>query len=796
METFLAFVWAPLLLYGLSVGLALLAERVIRTELPAALLAPTGLVVLVALVMPVYRLGGTSTPAVVLTGLCAIAGFALARRSLPGRLNPGAAGAAALVVYAVYMAPVALTGHWTWPGYNFVNDTAPNLVFADLLSTQGVSLPASIDSTTAVIQAVPVNLGYPVGAHGLLATVQPLTGVGLAAVYQPVIAAAAGAAAMAMTQIARGAGLRPASAAVAGALPLGAVLLYRYALHGSIKEVLVVAFLATGAALARETLDRALSVRLVVLMALCAASLLQVFSAVGAAYALVLGLLLLAVGLIEGRGLVAVGRLVGVGVAIAVVAVAVNLSDVTAFAEHASDAFASQGGASTAYLGHLLRPLPLEQVGGIWFSRDYRIAVPPGDVFENTALIVVLLLSALTGVVIEVRRRRPSGLLMLLPTAAVAAALAPELSPYATAKLLVVLSPAVVLMAGIGALLLLAERVPLLKVAGGAALAFMAAGVLITDSLGYREATLAPPDRIAAMEDIADHAHGDGPWLVDEWEEYSKFFMRSIKIDAAFEAESPRPAELRRPRPIFGRYYDLDELTLRYVTSFPGIIKRRSPAASRPPANYELAYSNGYYEAWRRLPEPRVIRHLPLQRRNAATARARCSQVHELASGARPGDRLIAAARPPLQILDPLHSGLRPREWMPNPNAPGTVIPMSPGEMVADRPTGHGRFRVWIRGSFGRATAVYVDGRKVGEADEINTPGQWIQVAELDLARGVHRIKVDRPGPSPAPGDAWRGELGPVVLEPVRRTRLTSLSPSRATKLCGRDWDWIELVRG
>ena len=58
MEPFLAFVWAPLLLYGLSVGLALLAERVLRLELPNALLAPTGLGVLVALVMPVYRLGG------------------------------------------------------------------------------------------------------------------------------------------------------------------------------------------------------------------------------------------------------------------------------------------------------------------------------------------------------------------------------------------------------------------------------------------------------------------------------------------------------------------------------------------------------------------------------------------------------------------------------------------------------------------------------------------------------------------------------------------------------------------
>ena len=52
------------------------------------------------------------------------------------------------------------------------------MLFAELLSEQGVSLPGAIDSTTASIQATPVTLGYPVGAHGMLATLQPLTGRG------------------------------------------------------------------------------------------------------------------------------------------------------------------------------------------------------------------------------------------------------------------------------------------------------------------------------------------------------------------------------------------------------------------------------------------------------------------------------------------------------------------------------------------------------------------------------------------------------------------------------------------
>ena len=702
METFLAFVWAPLLLYGLSVGLALLAERVLRTELPNALLAPTGLVVLVALVMPVYRLGGTSTAAVAVTLPCVIAGLVLARHSLRERLNPGAAGLAALAVYGLYLAPVALSGHWTWPGYNFVNDTAANFLFTDLLSRQGVTLPAVIDSTAARIQATPVTLGYPVGAHGLLATVRPMTGAGLPAVYHPLTAAIAGIGAMAMSQLARFAGLRPMAAAVAGVLPLGVVLLYRYGLHGSIKELLVVTLLATGAALAREALDRELSLRLVVLVALCAVSLLHVFSAVGAAYGLLLGCVLLAVALIEGRGLVAVGRLAGVGVAIAVVAFAVNLSDVRNFAEHASEAFAAEGGATTAYLGHLARPIPLVQTAGVWLARDYRLPVTPGNEVENALLIAVFGVLALAGVVIELRRRRAAGLLLLVPVAVLAAALAPRLSPYAGAKLLVVLSPAVCLMAAIGALSLLAQRARGWKIAGGAGLAVLVAGILITDGLGYREVTLAPPARVAAMEDVADHAGGDGVWLVNEWEEFSKYFMRDIKVNAAFEAESPRPAEMLDPRPIFGRYYDLDELTLPYVQSFPGIIKRRSPSASRPPANYRLAYANDYYEAWRRDGPARVVEHMGLQRLHRATDRPVCRRVEALASRARPGDRLVAAARPRTALLDPLRAGLRPRLWVPNTNAPGTVVPVSPGEMRVQRRTRGGRYRVWIRGSFGR----------------------------------------------------------------------------------------------
>jgi hypothetical protein len=117
---------------------------------------------------------------------------------------------------------------------------------------------------------------------------------------------------------------------------------------------------------------------------------------------------------------------------------------------------------------------------------------------------------------------------------------------------------------------------------------------------------------------------------------------------------------------------------------------------------------------------------------------------------------------------------------------PGIVVPTSPGEVSGARATRAGRFRVWIAGSFGRPTEGYVDGRRVGAADEINGPGQWVEIGTVRLARGRHELRLRRPGRSLAPGNAVRGQLGPLALEPIKAPRLVSVAPSDAARLCGR----------
>jgi len=796
-ETVLAWFWTPVVLYAIALGLGLLAERVARIELPGALLAPLGLAVAIVAVMPVYRLHGSAAVAAPLAVVLAAVGLALSRRSLRRRLRPGPFGLTALAAYVLYLAPVALSGHWTWGGYNFVNDPAINFVYVDRLLGHGMSAPEALDSTTAVITATGLKLGYPLGAHALLATLEPLSGAPLAAIYHPAIAAAAALAATSLAHIAYRAGLSRLAAGTAGLVAVAADLLYRYVEHGGIKEILVVALLATMTALGIEAAGRRLHAGAVALTALCAFPMVAVFSAAAGFHALVLGVLVLVAALLSPvrPSKRHVARIVGVGAAVALVAALPTLSESLDFGRRASEFFANTGGATTAYLGHLVRPLPLGQAAGVWLGRDYRYPVEAGLELPNSLLIAAVFAVACVGAVLEVRARRPRGLLLLGAAAAPAAVLAPHLSPYADAKLLVVLSPAIVLMAAIGAFSLIERARPWLRLAGVAAALVVVGGVAWSDVVGYREVRLAPPDRVEAMEDAARHAGGGGLWLVNEWEEYAKYFMRRIRVNGAAEAESPRRIELRRRRATFGRYFDLDEQRLDFVTGFPGIIKRRSPDASRPPASYEMVYDNDYYEVWRRRPGVEVVAHLPLQGRWRASKRPGCGAVLRLASRARAGERIVAARRPELALLDTAAAARSPG-WVRNPVASETVVPTSPGSASGRAATGGGPHRVWVEATTGRPIAAYVDGRLVGEAQQVNTPGQWLEAGAVTLRPGLHRLELRRGGPSPAPGDAYRGAIGPLALEPVHASRLVDVPPRRAERLCGGSWDWIELVRG
>jgi hypothetical protein len=317
--------------------------------------------------------------------------------------------------------------------------------------------------------------------------------------------------------------------------------------------------------------------------------------------------------------------------------------------------------------------------------------------------------------------------------------------------------------------------------------------------------------RMAAIRDAAHHAAGRGPWLFPEWEEQAKFFGADARIVAASESFSPRSVSLRpevsKDTIIFNHSFDLDQMTLKYVESWPGIMLRRSPEASRPPANYRLTYRNAYYELWEKDPGgPTVLDHLSLQAPGQAAVPPRCQDVRDLVARMQPGDRLVAARRPRLPTvgatIPPIYGATRATitpNWAvsPDPQEPGTLITNGQGVLAGTLTVGAGNYEVWVKGGGGRPLRVAVDGRDVGAQNQLNTPGQWLPIGRVALPAGAHELRLTRPGAGLQPGNGINGPVGGIALERVPETRpLVTVPKARAAGLCGKPWDWIERVSG
>ena len=292
----MALIGAPLALWVLCLGCGLALERLLRLRLDNALLLPLGLCVAIALIYPGYAAGAGEDLAIGLLLAVALAGFLLAEDGLRARLNPGWPGAAGLAVYVLYMLPVIAYGHWTWVGYDFVNDSAFEMLLASHIQGYGLTLGAIPLTSAQQFLNSYLNTGYPLGTQALLGTVGGLTGTDVAVLYQGFISSMAALGAVALATVARGL-LDARRAALAAVAAMAANLTYQYALQGNIKEIGLLAILCAGVALGREAIELGRPYAGAALMAVVAAAAMAAYNAVAVpflgALALFLGLGLL-----------------------------------------------------------------------------------------------------------------------------------------------------------------------------------------------------------------------------------------------------------------------------------------------------------------------------------------------------------------------------------------------------------------------------------------------------------------------------------------------------------------------
>jgi hypothetical protein len=264
----------------------------------------------------------------------------------------------------------------------------------------------------------------------------------------------------------------------------------------------------------------------------------------------------------------------------------------------------------------------------------------------------------------------------------------------------------------------------------------------------------------------------------------------------------PAPGVSPRP-PGQARYpYDVNEVALAYLERFPLLVLRRSPIASRPPANFDRVRSTKYYDVWQRRAGPTVLEHLPIARPAAeAGAVASCRRIASVAARASaPGSRLAYVERQQTPSLIPTRVP-HPPDWGQVLGDPNALIPRgSTGQVVGtvNVPAG-GSYRVWVQGTFDRAVPIWVGGRRVGRAGprELGPPGSFVPVGGTQLPPGPVQVRVVRPGDNLAPGDGGTNRyLGPVVLEPAGPApQVRYLAARDAHSLCGRRLDWVEAVR-
>lgn len=774
----------PSLLGVLSLGCGLLLREVSGDRLPAGLLLPSGFALMIVAASLTTTSAATASLTVPLVVALAVAGLGLTFPWRNGSADPWAV-ASSLGVYAVYAAPVVLSGKATIAGYIKLDDPSTFLAFTDRVMQHGRDVSGLAPSTFQAVVAG--SSSYPIGAFLPLRIGSSLVGTDPVWLFQPFIAFCATMLALSLgallVPLVRSRRLRAFAAFVAAQ----AALLYGYALWGGAKELAAAALIVCAGALAPAGADELRSIRRLIPFALSCAALLAVLDVSAGLWLLPLGSPAIIVvarhrtrrlvdSLLAGIGLIAVfslQTLIGaagfLGIASAVV--------------------------SRWPLGNLIQPLNLLQIFGVWPAGDFRVW--PSEHAVTKILVAVVAAAAIAALVISLRRR-VWRLPLLVATVVVAALILERAStPWLAGKAYAIASPVLVL-AALALVAILVERGS--RVEGLLLAMLIAGGVFWSAALAYHDVWLAPRAQLRELELIGDRFAGQGPSLMTEYQPYGvRHFLRKMDAEGASELRV-RPVYLTNGT-MLGKseFADLDKFATSGLLIYRTLVLHGSPVESRPPAPYELVWQGTYYEVWQR-PDPSapyVLEHLGLGDALHAAAVPACADVVRLGTvAANAAGRLVAAPRTNAVLLG-LAGMEHPAGWSFDSTGQ-TAVPKSAGVLRGRIAVGeNGRYAVWLGGSFARTVTISIDGRRVGSLSHVLTEtGQWTPFGSLRLSAGSHTVTLSYGGSQLAPGSgAGPFALGPLALSPAQSGgALLSVSPAKARSLCGRTLDWVEAV--
>jgi hypothetical protein len=771
----------------LSTGCGLLVERLVGFRLPGALIPAVGFALIIVCGQFLTLADATAELTTPVAAALAVAGIGLSWRQAAARID-GWAVTLALAAFAAFAAPIVLSGDATFAGYTKLDDTSTWMALTDRVMEAGRSLGGLAPSTYEAALKFNLADGYPIGVFLPLGAATLISGQDVAWTIQPYMAALGVMLALALWQLAepliRSRPLR-ALAAFTGSQ---AALLYGYYLWGGIKEIAAAALIASAAPLATLVVGRGGHARAVVPLALVCAALIGVLSAGGVLWLLVP--LSVAVGmLVRSAGVRTALRRAAAGAAlVAVLSVPVlatgGLLPPTSSPLTSADA-----------RGNLIEPLDQTRLAGVWPSGDFR--VDPPDLAPTYVLVAVAIAAAGAALVLAWRRGAAAPSLYVGGSVLAGLLIFAIGSPWVDGKALATASPAVPFAAALaGALLWAGGR----RVEGGVLLAAIVGGVLWSNALQYRDVNLAPRDQLAELEEIGELIDGQGPTLMTEYQPYGvRHFLRDADPEAASELRRRQVPLTEGGTLTKGEYADTDRFQIDALTVYRTLVLRRGPDQSRPPAPYGLAYRGEFYEVWQRPETPAgSITHLGLGEGVRPTGRPDCAEVRALAAGAGPNGTLVAAERTPV-VVAPLEDADYPVSWAVVGEGE-QVIPPGAGDLTTMVSVSRAAtYEVWLRGSVRPKVELLVDGAVAGTVRHLlNNAGLSVLVGEARLTPGEHEITVRFHGADLHPGSGGAARaIGPLVLSDADAADagVTVVAAANAEKrLCGRSWDWIEVL--
>ncbi|MDQ3768646.1 MAG: hypothetical protein M3370_04075 [Actinomycetota bacterium] len=791
----------PVVLALLACGCGLLVRRVAGVALPPALVLPVGFAVLVVVATVLTFLDATAELAAPAMAALALGGLVIGPRgSAPARLRPRRAwiwpAVAALLPALAIALPVLLTGQPGFTGYTRIVDLAFQLDLAQHFVTDGRSVPQSPRSSYDAVIARVVAAGYPAGAPAVLGATAHLAALDPIWAWQGFLAFTGAMLGLSLWALLGGAIAWAPGRAVAAGVAAQPTILYAYGITGGIKELAAAAMVALCAALlvslrAHERMSAGALVPL--LLAVVAG--LAVFTLGIVPWLAVLVLVAFGPRLMRARRLPRPSVRASAALVAALVVVAVPLG--VAGLEVAP--LLRAGGPED--LGNLAAPVPAWAAIGPWLTPDHRFPLEAAGTETATALLAAaVLLLALLGFARGLGRR-DVGLVGIGVAGAVGLAVVLwRGSAWVELKAITTTAPLCAALAFAGAATLAHGR-RMRPLALGAGVV-VAVAILAGNALVYNGTSLAPYERFAELQDIAEDYKGQGPTLHPVFEEHAEYLLREMDAVALTNPlgseDTLRPQA--PPRIVFQR--DLDQYTLEGLSPWQLIVTRRDPTASRPPSDFALVKRTDHYEVWQRREDaPEVVFHQPFGPLFAERDAAVCDTLEDRLREAGPQARLAYAPAPRARRFRVVE---RSPLWLDA--GEGQWLSRGPGFIRYEvRVPQTGRYTLWLSGSFGRLVTVSVDGREVGRLRwQGNYPRQFEPVDTVALEAGQHVVEVRRSGGSLLPGmgnelamEGTTTRVGALVLAPPDALRpVRTVSPQEAGEACASDepWDWAEVV--